>query len=106
MSKKNNPYGEGLRKYKLTTKGAAYYLAVKHGLCPEVEGGYDTQKFDKFWDEFEFSILDKSPENDKKCLHYGNRGGNNSESRSKSVLLFTLGYSIALFLCILKSICA
>lgn len=40
------------KKYKLTEKGKAYYLACKHGLCPKIEGGYDTTNFDKFWEEF------------------------------------------------------
>lgn len=105
MKKKKSPSEDG-QKFQITTKGIAYYLAVKHGLCPEIEGRYDTAQFDAFWDEFEFALLDKSSKNDKKGLHCGNRGGNNSESRSKSVLLFTLGYSIALFLCILKGVCA
>lgn len=41
----------------LSNKGLAYYLACKHGLCPKIEGGYDTTNFDKFWEEYAMAIL-------------------------------------------------
>lgn len=53
MKKEKSP--EGL-DVCLTNKGIAYYLACKHGLCPKIEGGYDTTKFDKFWNEFEAAL--------------------------------------------------
>ena len=40
------------KKYKLTEKEKAYCLAFKYGLCPKIDGGYDTTNFDKFWEEF------------------------------------------------------
>ena len=27
-------------------------MAFKYGLCPKIDGGYDTTNFDKFWEEF------------------------------------------------------
>ena len=55
--------------YGLTYKGAAYYLACKHGVCPKIDGGYDTTAFDKFWNEFEKLFTEEEDD--------GNRGGNN-----------------------------
>ena len=47
------------RRCQLTDKGLAVLLAVKHGLCPKRKGGYDTRKFEMFWDEFQARLTEK-----------------------------------------------
>lgn len=50
--------------FTITPKGLAQIAAIESGLCPEVEGGYDTDAFDKFWgayqDELRKNGLDES----------------------------------------------
>ena len=40
---------EGCR-IRITEKGRAILLAIECGLCPEVEGGYNDEAFDLFWE--------------------------------------------------------
>ena len=67
--------------YSLTTKGIAYYLACKHGLCPKIEGGYDTAKFDKFWNEFEAALLEEE-QNKSNC---GRQDSDDDGSNSNNI---------------------
>lgn len=46
MRKKKTPGGVGI--VSITTKGIAFYLAMKNGVCPKIEGGYDTTQFEIF----------------------------------------------------------
>lgn len=77
MTKRKSP--EGL-DVCLTNKGMAYYLACKHGLCPKIKGGYDTTKFDEFWNEFEVALLEK--QNERYC---GRQDSDDDRSNSNSV---------------------
>ena len=104
MAKRKNPSEEG-KKIRLTDKGLAVYLAVKHGVCPKVEGGYDTTNFEKFLDEVEFALLDNSSEDDVKGLKQSDCGRNDGDNFCEHLLFFSLGCAVAFFLCILKSIC-
>ena len=47
-----------MKKIRLTEKGLAVLAAIECGLCPKVEGGYNTEKFDEFWDLYEKMLAD------------------------------------------------
>lgn len=56
-SKKRSGISDGENvMVQLTPKGMAFYLAMKHGVCPKIEGGYDTTRFEDFWSEFEQKV--------------------------------------------------
>ena len=41
----------------ITPKGLAVISAVQNGLAPAVEGGYDTDNFERFWKQLEEDLL-------------------------------------------------
>lgn len=46
-------------KYQITEKGRAAVAAIKSGLCPQVEGGWDMDKFEKFWCLYEGDTIER-----------------------------------------------
>lgn len=42
---------------EITPKGLAVISAVQNGLAPAVEGGYDTDNFERFWKQLEEDLL-------------------------------------------------
>ncbi len=40
----------------LSHKGVAVISAIQSGLCPEVEGGWDTDDFEKFWTKYQADL--------------------------------------------------
>ena len=38
-------------------KGQALMSAISAGMLPEVDGGWDTDAFDKFWDDFSKRVI-------------------------------------------------
>lgn len=76
---------EGVGKLQLTTKGIAFYLAMKHGVCPKIDGGYDTTKFEKFWDEFEPHLLGNTISN--QVEDKSNESCDESTSESKTPIV-------------------
>lgn len=57
-----------MREAIATLKGCALLAAIKTGLLPEVDGGYDTAPFEKFWEKF-LEFVERSENARKK---YGN----------------------------------
>lgn len=45
--------------FTITPKGIAVLAAIDAGLCPEVDGGYDTEAFEKFWQQYDLSLRKK-----------------------------------------------
>ena len=40
----------------LSHKGVAVISAIQSGLCLEVEGGWDTDDFEKFWGKYQINL--------------------------------------------------
>ncbi len=98
MAKRKSPEGLAVR---LTPKGIAYYLACKHGLCAKVKGGYDTAKFDKFWNEFERALAERREEIDAHLSGDLPKSDNDSNENNRphdtrSYRSFWSGFSLAM----------
>ncbi len=41
---------------EITHKGIAVVSAIQSGLCPKIEGGWDTDAFEKFWEKYKSDL--------------------------------------------------
>lgn len=60
--------------FRMTPKGLAVYAAIKAGLIPEAEEGFDVAAFNTFWDEFTALL-----KNDGYVLRYSNKGSDEQD---------------------------
>lgn len=48
---------DGKEGAEITPKGLALIAAIQNGLAEEVEGGYNVDKFNRFWEQIEDDLF-------------------------------------------------
>jgi hypothetical protein len=76
------------RIIRLTPRGLATVLAIREGVIPATDDGYDNEAFERFWDRYEVEVKSLQKESDD-CIQ-------RELQKSKQIGLasFSLGFGI------------